>query len=143
MATLLSGTRNERRLAQLVLAGLLEYFDLQLAGTVVVFNLDAELLRKVDEIVRVPDFRHVEVGIELRDDLLDRHAREWLAEVVSLTLVRHRRVTRTDCDMPLQQRLDHHDQIFVVGVGTIQLEHREFRVVLRDTPSFLKLRLIS
>ena len=70
----------------------------------------------------------------MHDEVLDRHAPERRAEVVSLALVLDAARTEHRVGEPLEHALDEVHEIAVVGVRLVELEHRELGVVPRRQP---------
>jgi hypothetical protein len=70
-------------------------------------------------------------GIEGQDRLHHRHARERLAEVVSLALVLDHAAAQHRERQFAQHLFGEIDQVAVVGIGRVELEHGELGVVAR------------
>ena len=70
-------------------------------------------------------------GVYSRHGLLDRDARERQVQVVAAALVADLARARDHVGQPLHRALDHDHEVVVVGVGDVQLQHRELGVVPR------------
>ena len=122
--------RDKRWFAQFVFAGFLKYFDLQFARPVTFLDADIEFFADTNEVVPIADFGRVDVRIETQDNFLNGHPGECFAEIKFFALVGQTRYAQYCLRHAMHQRFDHVDQVFIIRIGAIQLEHRKLGVVL-------------
>ena len=114
-----------------MLGRLLEDLDLQLPRAVVGIRLEAEPLAHLAQIGPVAQRERIDTRTVLDERLLDRDAAECFAEVVVAPLVADLAGAVNGIAQAPDRLLDPVHEITIIGVREVQLEHREFRVVLR------------
>ena len=121
---------NKCWLPQISLARLLKNLDLQFPGPIIFLDRDIKRLANTCQVVTIAQTRIINIWIEVLDDLGDGHAGKPFREIKGLTLIRHFGRAQYRIRHTVQQCLDHHDEILVISIGAVQLQHRKFRVVL-------------
>ncbi len=125
---------NEVRLFQLVLDQFFENHHLQLAQSLKAQHLGAGLLGDGTGLVDVVQVVSGQLRVVLEDRVEHRQTHERLAEVEHLVAVRHVGAAQNQLRQFTEQFFGQVHVVFVVGVGLVELQHGEFRVVSsRDT----------
>ena len=122
---------HESRIQEAVFGEFLEQLDLQFAGAVARLERDARLRAQLAQIGHVARPGHVESRHVLGHRFDDRDAPEGLVEIVFAPLVVELALADDHVGQALHRALHHDDEVVVVGVGHVQLEHGELGVVPR------------